>query len=185
MVFVGLLIGGTEEDTLLLGYSCQTQATCIWSWEPSDKPTLRDKVITVIKCVCVCVCVRVLCHFSPVWLFCNPMDHTPRIIPHQAPLSLGFLRQEYWSGLPFPPPGDFPHPGIKLTSPALEVDSLPLSHLGSLKGIKRQQQKAWSWLRRKAITDTWNCVQWVIPAWIHHRRRMRGWGGEPCDIRQY
>ena len=38
---------------------------------------------------------------------------------HQAPLSMGFSEQEYWSGLPFPPPGDLPHPGIKPTSPAL------------------------------------------------------------------
>ena len=43
----------------------------------------------------------------------------------------GFCRQEYWSGLPFPPPGDLPNPGIKPLSPALLVDSLPLSHLGS------------------------------------------------------
>ena len=41
-----------------------------------------------------------------------------------------FLRQEYWSGLPFPSPGDLPDPGIKPTSPALEADSLPLSHQG-------------------------------------------------------
>ena len=39
-----------------------------------------------------------------------------------------FSRQEYWSGLPFPPPGDFPDPRIKPASPALQVDSLPLSH---------------------------------------------------------
>ena len=41
---------------------------------------------------------------------------------HQAPLSMGFSRQEYWSGLPYPPPGDLPYPGIEpasLTSPAL------------------------------------------------------------------
>ena len=38
---------------------------------------------------------------------------------HQAPLSMGFSEQECWSGLPFPPPGDLPHPGIKPTSPAL------------------------------------------------------------------
>ena len=53
---------------------------------------------------------------------------------HQAPLSLGFSRQEYWSGLPCPPPGDLPNPGIEPTSPAssaLQVDSLPLSHQGS------------------------------------------------------
>ena len=50
---------------------------------------------------------------------------------HQAPLSIGFPRQEYSSGLPFPPPGDLPDPTIKPKSPALQVDSLPLHHLGS------------------------------------------------------
>ena len=47
---------------------------------------------------------------------------TPWTVAHQAPLSMGFSRQEYWSGLPFPPPEDLPHPGIELvslTSPAL------------------------------------------------------------------
>ena len=42
----------------------------------------------------------------------------------QAPLSMGFSRLEYWSGLPFPSPGDLPDPGIKLESPALQADSL-------------------------------------------------------------
>ena len=50
---------------------------------------------------------------------------------HQAPLSMGFPRQEYWSGLPFPSPEDLPDPGVELTSPALQADSLWLSHLGS------------------------------------------------------
>ena len=50
-------------------------------------------------------------------------------IAHQAPLSMGFSRQECWSGLPFPPPpGDLPNPGIKPTSPALQADYLLLSH---------------------------------------------------------
>ena len=49
----------------------------------------------------------------------------------QAPLPLGFPRQEYWSGLPFPSPGDLPNLGIKPRSPALQVDSLLLSHLGN------------------------------------------------------
>ena len=52
-------------------------------------------------------------------------------IAHQAPLSMGFPRQEYWSGLPCPPPGDLPNPGIKpgsSESPALLADSLLLSH---------------------------------------------------------
>ena len=43
----------------------------------------------------------------------------------QAPPSMGFSRQEYWSGLPFPSPGHLPHPGIKPWSPAVQVDSLP------------------------------------------------------------
>ena len=44
---------------------------------------------------------------------------------HQAPLSMGVSRQEYQSGLSFPPPGDFPDPGVKPQSPALQADSLP------------------------------------------------------------
>ena len=44
---------------------------------------------------------------------------TPRTAARQAPLSMGFSRQEYWSGLPFPSPGDPPHPGIESKSPAL------------------------------------------------------------------
>ena len=50
----------------------------------------------------------------------------------QAPLSVGSSRQESWSGLSFPPPGDLPNPGIEPASPALQEDSLPLSHQGNL-----------------------------------------------------
>ena len=46
-------------------------------------------------------------------------------VAHQAPLSIGFSRQEYWSGLPFPYPGDLPNPGIEPGSPALQADALP------------------------------------------------------------
>jgi len=56
---------------------------------------------------------------------------TPWIIARQAPLFMRFPRQEYWSGLPFPSPGDLPNPGIEPVSPALQVDSLPLSLQGS------------------------------------------------------
>ena len=45
-------------------------------------------------------------------------------IAHQAPQSMGFSRQEYWSGLPFPSPGDLPDPGIERRSPALQADTL-------------------------------------------------------------
>ena len=47
------------------------------------------------------------------------------IAAHQAPLSMGFSRQECWSGLPFPFPGDLPDPGMEPRSPALQADSLP------------------------------------------------------------
>ena len=59
-------------------------------------------------------------------------------IARQAPLSIGFSRQEHWSGLPCPPPGDLPNSGIKPTSPALQADSLPLSHRKSPQGISGQ-----------------------------------------------
>ena len=55
---------------------------------------------------------------------------TPWTVARQAPQSMGFPRQECWSRLPFPLPGDLPDPGIKPVSPALQADSLPLSHLG-------------------------------------------------------
>ena len=56
---------------------------------------------------------------SPVQLFVTPWTGA-----HQAPLSMKFSRQEYWSGLPFPSPGDLLNPGIKLMSPTLQADSL-------------------------------------------------------------
>ena len=49
---------------------------------------------------------------------------TPWTVPRQGPLSVEFSRQEHWSGLPFPPPGDLLNPGIELRSPALQADSL-------------------------------------------------------------
>ena len=61
-----------------------------------------------------------------VWLICNPM-----IIACQAALSTGFLRQEYWNGLPFPYLGDLLDPGTEAESPALQVDSLLPSPEGS------------------------------------------------------
>ena len=60
---------------------------------------------------------------------------TPWTVACQAPLFLGFFRQEHWSGLqPFPPPGDLPDPGIEPAAPAapaLQAESLLLSYLGS------------------------------------------------------
>ena len=61
----------------------------------------------------------------------HPIFAAPGTVAHQAPLSMGFSRKEYWSGLPFSSPGDLPDPGIEPGSPALHADSLPLSHQGS------------------------------------------------------
>ena len=49
---------------------------------------------------------------------------TPWTVAYQAPLSMGFSRQEYWSGVPLPSPGDLPHPGIETGSLTLQADSL-------------------------------------------------------------
>ena len=72
----------------------------------------------------VCVCVRarsvVSNSFTTAWT-----------VARQAPLSMGFFRQEYYSGLPFPSPRDPPNLRIERVSPALQADSLPLSHWGS------------------------------------------------------
>ena len=66
---------------------------------------------------------------------------TPWTVAHQAPLSMGFSRPGYWSGLPFPSPGDLPNPGIEPGSPALQADAgpsepptLPLMKGGSIYG---------------------------------------------------
>ena len=50
---------------------------------------------------------------------------TPWTVAYQAPQSMEFSREEYWSGLPYPSPGDLPHPQIKPGSPALQADTVP------------------------------------------------------------
>ena len=88
--------------------------------------------------VCVHVCSVIQSHLT----LCNPVDCSP----HQAPLSMEFSRHKYWSGLPFPPPGDLSNPGIKPASPmslVLQTDSLPLSHGGL--HLKRARKLDWRW----------------------------------------
>ena len=58
-------------------------------------------------------------------LSCVRLFETPWTVAHQTPPSRRFSRQEYWSGLPFPSPGDLPDPGIEPWSPALQADALP------------------------------------------------------------
>ena len=73
---------------------------------------------------------------------------TPWTVAHQALLSTGFPRQGYWSGLPFPSPGDLPDPGIEPkspASPALQADVLLLSHEGRHGGFWRRKAKTQKW----------------------------------------
>ena len=68
----------------------------------------------------------------------GPMDCTC-----QAPPSMGFSGQDYWSGLPFPSPGDLPNPGIKPRSPALQADSLPCEPQGGFTIRGQQRPNFW------------------------------------------
>ena len=100
---------------------------------------------------CVCVCLQTLPLYKSYWirdppyfltylitsrgtlshvLGCIQLFVTLWTVAHQALLSMGFSRQEYWSRWPCPSPGDLPDPEIKLGCPALHSDSLPLRHLG-------------------------------------------------------
>ena len=82
---------------------------------------------------CMIPFILVLSHFSRVRVFV-----TPWTVAHQVPLSLGFPRQEYWSGLPCSAPRDLPNPGIEpasLVSPALHADSLPTEPPGKLSNL--------------------------------------------------
>ena len=94
--------------------------TCVCVTESLCCP---PEITTTLLISYVCCMVN---SFSPVRLFV-----TLWTIAQQAPLSMGFSKQEYWSGLPCPPPGDLPNPGIEPVSPVLQEDSLSLCHWGN------------------------------------------------------
>ena len=84
---------------------------------------------------------------------------TPATVAYQAPLYMGFSRQEYWSGLPFPSPGDLPNVGIEPRSPALQADAWPGSprlffFIVSLLSVTMS-----------CLTDT---MDWSTPSFLHH-----------------
>ena len=95
-------------------------------------------------------------HFQQgIWLRCLSLSRvqlfvTPRTVAHQAPLSMKFSRQEYWSRLPCPSPGDLPDPGIKLWSPALGPILYPLE----------PPEKPYTY----AYTYTWE-----MPGWMNYK----------------
>ena len=75
---------------------------------------------------------RHVVYLTYVFILSLRLSTTPWTVTCQAPLFMGFPRQEYWSGLPFFSPGDLPDPGIKPGTPALQVDSLPSEPPGKL-----------------------------------------------------
>ena len=88
--------------------------SCKWYSRWCLKPFLR---VVVFQCISHVYWRYLLLLFNHYVI--SDSFATPWILACQAPLSMGFSRQEYWSGLPFPPPGDLPNPGIKPMSPAL------------------------------------------------------------------
>ena len=94
------------------------------------KPNLVRRVASLYTCKSI--------WRTALWLSRLQLFVTLLTIAHQAFLSVGFSRQEYWSELSFPFPGNLPYPGIEPLSPVLQVDFLPLSHGGSI-CLKRRQ----------------------------------------------
>ena len=134
----------------------------------------RKGLFMLNVCVCVCVCV---CSVTSV---VSDSFVTLWTIACQAPLSMEFSRQEYWSGLPCPPPGDFSNPGIKPAAPALQVDSLPLSHQGSPRSTWRNIKNIVLHERSQSQKDTYyiTAIMSRIGKSIHTESRLvavRGW----------
>ena len=114
LIYFSCLINLVNTSSTTLKSSGKSRPPCL-------VPNLRGKAfslspMSMMLCVCVCVCVCV----------CEVTQSCPTLRPHglQAPLSMGFSRQEYWSGLPFPSPRALPSPGIEPRSPALQADTL-------------------------------------------------------------
>ena len=85
-------------------------------------PAVTSSAMCYVSIGCVCVCVCVYTHTSTSECVSRSVmwdSVTPWTVACQAPLSMEFSRQEYWHGLPFPTPGNVPHPGIEPTSLAL------------------------------------------------------------------
>ena len=96
-----------------------------------DLNTYSNFNILNIKCI-LYISVKLI--FTVLYLVSQLFQFfvTPWTVAHQASLSMEFSRQESWSGLPCPPPGDLPNPGIKSRSPALQMDSLLIEPPGKV-----------------------------------------------------
>ena len=102
-----------------------------------------------------------LSHFSRVGLFASLWT-----VAHQTPLSTGFFRQEYWSGLPCPPPEDIPNPGIKPRSPTLQADSLPSEPPVIISFFLDRHQRSERWCFFFKITQHIEVEQGLEPGFL-------------------
>ena len=112
-------------------------------------------------------------------LSCVRLFVTSWTVAHQAPLSMGFSRQEYWSGLPFLSPRDLPNPGIKPGSPALQADALPSEPPGKPKVKMKVAQLC------PTVCDPTDCVvhgilqarilEWVAFPFSRRSSQPRDW----------
>ena len=122
---------------------------------------------------------------SPVQLFV-----TPWTAAHQAPLCMKFSRQGYWSGLPFPSPGDIPNPGIESRSPALQADSLLtelqifetslIAQMAKRLPTMREtqvQSLGWEYPLEKEMASHSSTLAWKIP-WMEERGRLQSMGSQ-------
>ena len=134
----------------------RTEHLCIpskvihWNSEPEKGALTRPKSVSTLilefplsrtkrnKCY--------LSHLCAQSLSCVQLSVTPRTVACQAPLSIGFPRQDYWSGLLFPSPGGLPDPGMKPMSPAWQADSIPVGPL--------KPPSLWYLLQQPKLTKT-------------------------------
>ena len=168
----------------------------LWShlWN-SDSPALPwEASCALILILLLTLCFQYISHLQPqlwhkklfslllsrVWLFV-----TPWTVAHQAPLAMGFSRQEYWSGLPCPSPGDLSEPGIKMSLLCLlcwQVHSLPLCHLGSHLGLLNARHSILSFILYYLIillTHVWPSHFSGLECWNslrgHPASEMQSW----------
>ena len=116
----------------------------IWSVPCFIYRPLENDLILIVN---ICSCEVELCAVPSHSVMSD--SATPWIVAHQAPLSMGFSKQEYWSGLPFPSPGDLPDSGTESRSPVLQADSLPSEPLGKPPEVSKVHICSWEVNRAK------------------------------------
>ena len=137
-------------------------------------------------CLCFCFFCLIFTLFEVEFEVKSQLFATPWIVNRQAPLSMGFSRQEYWSGLPFSSPVDLPHPGIEPVSPEICVDSLPSEPprkplIFTVFDVKFTKHKMYHF---KVYRRQWHPTAVLLPGKSHGQRSLEGcnpWGHYESD----